>query len=200
MKSVAVILARGGSKGIPQKNIIPLNNKPLLEYTITAAKQSNVNEVWVSTDCENIKSVAIKLGVNVLDRPKKFATDSSKSEEALLHFYNTVIEAKGNILLIDQIPPSQWAVSLPDLSSRVVTALVVEILPPDDALLAAILVKLLTDRQLIVGAEVIEYVVARMERSFAAAGDLVVGLDRLALAEKREITIPLAKKVLNDDF
>jgi len=90
MKSVAVILARGGSKGIPQKNITPINNKPLLEYTITAAKQSNVNEVWVSTDCQNIKSVAIKLGVNVLDRPKKFATDSSKSEAALLHFSDKV--------------------------------------------------------------------------------------------------------------
>ena len=90
MKSVAVILARGGSKGIPQKNIIPLHNKPLIEYTITAAKQSNVDEVWVSTDCENIKSVAINLGVEVLDRPKKFATDSSKSEDALLHFSEKV--------------------------------------------------------------------------------------------------------------
>ena len=90
MKSVAVILARGGSKGIPQKNIISINNKPLLEYTITAAKQSNVNDVWVSTDCKNIKSVAIKLGVKVLDRPKNLASDYSESEEALLHFSDKV--------------------------------------------------------------------------------------------------------------
>jgi len=90
MKSVAVILARGGSKGIPQKNIISVNNKPLIEYTIKAAQASQVDEVWVSTDCANIKSIAIELGVEVLDRPSKFATDFSKSEDALLHFSSKV--------------------------------------------------------------------------------------------------------------
>ena len=121
-------------------------------------------------------------------------------EKVFLHFYNAVIEAKGSILLIDQYPPSKWTLSLPDLRSRVLTALVVEVLPPDDALLAAVLVKLLTDRQLRVGAQVIDYVLPRMERSFAAAGDLVENLDRLALAEKREITIHLAKRVLKDNY
>ena len=118
-------------------------------------------------------------------------------EKAFLHFYNAVIEAKGNILFLDQRPPSQWPLSLPDLRSRILTALVVEILSPDDALLSAVLVKLLADRQLTVGAQVIDYVVPRMERSFVAAGNLVERLDRLALAEKREITIPLAKRVLS---
>ena len=121
-------------------------------------------------------------------------------ERTFLHFYNAVIEAKGNILLLDQAPPSQWPLSLPDLRSRMLTALVVEVLPPDDALLSAVLVKLLADRQLVVGTRVIDYVLPRMERSFIAAGNLVEGLDRLALAEKREITIALAKRVLSGEF
>jgi len=90
MKSVAIILARGGSKGIPKKNIIKINNKPLLEYSIKAAQMSHIDEVWVSTDCNDIKSVAINLGVQVLDRPKKLSTDWSKSEDALIHFSENI--------------------------------------------------------------------------------------------------------------
>ena len=90
MKSVAVILARGGSKGIHQKNIININNQPLLSYSIKAAKQSKVNEVWVSTDCKHIKKVAINFGALVLDRPEQLASDSSKSEEALIHFAQNI--------------------------------------------------------------------------------------------------------------
>ena len=90
MNIAAVILARGGSKEIPKKNIINLNNKPLLEYSITTALNANINEVWVSTDCKYIKKVAQKSGANVLDRPIELATDISKSEDSLLHFAQNV--------------------------------------------------------------------------------------------------------------
>jgi CMP-N,N'-diacetyllegionaminic acid synthase len=85
-----IILARGGSKGIPQKNIILLKNKPLLAYSIQAAKLSDVNEVWVSTDCVDVAKIAEKYGANVIFRPLEISGDKSKSEEALLHFANTV--------------------------------------------------------------------------------------------------------------
>ena len=120
-------------------------------------------------------------------------------EESLLHFYNAVVEAGGSLLLCDREPPARWEIALPDLRSRLNAASAVEIEAPDDALLAAVLVKLLADRQLRVGVAVVEYVLARMERSFAAAGELVDKLDRLALAEKREITVPLARRVLSND-
>jgi N-acylneuraminate cytidylyltransferase len=90
MKIVAVILARGGSKGIPKKNIIPLNGKPLISYTIEAANHSIVNETWVSTDCEEIKKVSWEFGASVLNRPDSISGDKSKSEEALLDFANKV--------------------------------------------------------------------------------------------------------------
>ena len=86
MKIVSVILARGGSKEIPSKNIINIKGKPLIYYTIKASQESNVQETWVSTDCAKIKKVAQKFNANVLDRPKIISQDFSKSEEALIHF------------------------------------------------------------------------------------------------------------------
>jgi chromosomal replication initiation ATPase DnaA len=121
-------------------------------------------------------------------------------EETVLHFYNAVAESRGSMLLIEREAPSRWEVILPDLRSRLNAVSAVEILPPDDNLLAAVLVKLLADRQLRVSTAVIDYVVPRMERSFAAGGALVEKLDHLALAERREITVPLARRVLDEIF
>ena len=86
MKIISVLLARGGSKGIPFKNIVDLNGKPLISYTIEASLQSNVDETWVSTDSSEIASVSSTYGASVIDRPSDISTDTSQSEEALLHF------------------------------------------------------------------------------------------------------------------
>ena len=86
MKIVSVILARGGSKGIPKKNIIPLKGKPLITYTLQSSIKSKVSETWVSTDCEEIKKVSKTFDVNIIDRPFEISGDKSKSEEALLDF------------------------------------------------------------------------------------------------------------------
>ena len=69
MKTVSLILARGGSKGIPNKNITFLKDKPLLQYVVDASKKSNVEETWVSTDCRNIMNTADDLGACVIRRP-----------------------------------------------------------------------------------------------------------------------------------
>ena len=90
MKIVSVILARGGSKGIPKKNITKLSGIPLIAYTILASKNSTVSETWVSTDCKEIAKVSSELGANVLMRPSNISEDTSSSEEALLHFANNV--------------------------------------------------------------------------------------------------------------
>ena len=90
MKTVALILARGGSKGISNKNILPLSGEPLISYSINAAKWSGVDDVWVSSDSTPIRNISKGLGVNVIKRPDEFATDESPSEEALLHFAENV--------------------------------------------------------------------------------------------------------------
>ncbi|HLI21649.1 MAG TPA: DNA replication protein, partial [Stellaceae bacterium] len=69
----------------------------------------------------------------------------------------------------------------------------------DDALLAAVLVKLFGDRQLRIGEEVIAYLLPRIERSFASAQEIVAALDRAALAGRRPVTVKLARQVLNRD-
>jgi N-acylneuraminate cytidylyltransferase len=87
---VSVILARGGSKGIPRKNIVDLNGKPLLAYTIKASLESEVDETWVSTDDDEIAQIAALHGARVLRRPDSISDDKSSSESALLHFAENI--------------------------------------------------------------------------------------------------------------
>ena len=117
-------------------------------------------------------------------------------QEAVLHLYNMLVERKGHLLVTGHGPPTHWSLSLADLSSRLATLQAIELGPPDDALLGAVLVKLFADRQLKVKSDVISYLLARMERSFAAARRLVASSDQLALATRREITVPLVRQVL----
>ena len=86
MKIVSLITARGGSKGIPNKNIIDVNGKPLISYSISASLGSNVDETWVSTDSDKIKMVSVECGSKVIDRPKHLADDISMPDDSLLHF------------------------------------------------------------------------------------------------------------------
>ena len=90
MKIVSVILARGGSKGIPHKNIHSVNGKPLIQYSIETSLRSNVHETWVSTNDNMIANISKNLGANILLRPDDLATDTSKSEDAILHFIDNV--------------------------------------------------------------------------------------------------------------
>ncbi len=85
-KILAVIPARGGSKGIPRKNIKLIAGKPLLTWSVLAAKESKyLDAVVVSTDDAEIKKVALKAGSEVLDRPKKYATDKATTISVLQH-------------------------------------------------------------------------------------------------------------------
>ena len=118
------------------------------------------------------------------------------AEERLLHLYNFLGERGGHILLTAQTPPARWPIDLPDLGSRLRAATAVVMAPPDDALIEAVLVKLFADRQLRADAGVVRFLTARMERSFAAARSIVAAMDSVALADRREITVPLARQVL----
>jgi chromosomal replication initiation ATPase DnaA len=102
------------------------------------------------------------------------------------------------MLLTARGPVSVWPLALPDLASRLRAAPAVAIGAPDDALLGALLVKLFGDRQLVVSGELIRYMLAHMERSFAAARALVAALDARSLAQQRAITIPLVRTVLEE--
>ena len=86
MRAVTIIPARGGSKGIPRKNLVDLNGAPLVTYAIRASLASGVDETWVSSDDDEILDVAVRTGALALRRPAAIATDTASSESALLHF------------------------------------------------------------------------------------------------------------------
>ena len=71
MKIVSLITARGGSKGIPLKNLVDVNGKPLIYYSINASLQSSVDETWVTTDSKEIADVSKKYEAKVLPKVKK---------------------------------------------------------------------------------------------------------------------------------
>ena len=86
MKTYAFIFARGGSKGLPGKNIKNLNGKPLLAYSIEMAKSVEaIEEVFVSSDDDDIKAVALKYKAKVISRPKNLATDNSPEIDSWRH-------------------------------------------------------------------------------------------------------------------
>jgi len=118
-------------------------------------------------------------------------------ERGMLHLYNRLAEAGGWLLLAAPEPPARWRIALPDLRSRLTALPSVGLGPPDDALMAAVITKQFADRQIAVGADVIVFLVRRLERSLGAAGDVVAALDRASLAEARPITVPLAREVLS---
>lgn len=123
--------------------------------------------------------------------------DRGLDEHALLHLYNLQRESGHTLLMTARSAPSRWRLALPDLASRLRALPAVAIRPPDDVLLEAVIVKLLADRQLRVGRQVAQYVARRIERSFAAAALVVEALDEASLAERRNITVPLAGRVLS---
>jgi chromosomal replication initiation ATPase DnaA len=122
--------------------------------------------------------------------------DRSVDERALLHLFNYLAAEGGSVLLTAVRPPTQWGLKLADLRSRITALPAVAVGSPDDALIEAVLVKQFSDRQIRVTPDVIAYLVPRLERSLAAVRALVAALDETALAERRAITIPLARRVL----
>jgi len=106
MEILAVILARGGSKGIPRKNLVPIGGVPLLGRSIIAAKRCEaISNVVVSTDSLEIAQVARDYGAEVVDRPAELASDQASSESALLQATETWGRLCGkscNLLLLIQ--------------------------------------------------------------------------------------------------
>ena len=93
----AIIPARGGSKGIPRKNLIEICGKPLIAYSIEHAFGTpEISEVIVSTDSDEIAVVSESLGATVIERPSELSGDTASSESALLHSLDLLCERQGH--------------------------------------------------------------------------------------------------------
>ncbi|HYM33062.1 MAG TPA: DnaA/Hda family protein [Candidatus Cybelea sp.] len=124
--------------------------------------------------------------------------DRGVDERALFHLYNMIAERRRHMLLTSRSAPARWTVALADLRSRLNAVPAVSIAAPDDSLIGAVIVKLFADRQLRVGDEVVQFLVTRIERSFAAVRAAVAAIDAASLARRGNITVPLVRQVLQD--
>ena len=118
------------------------------------------------------------------------------NEVHLFHVLNILRESGRFGLLTARSAPDSWGLRTPDLLSRLRLAPMLRLLPPDEALVSAVLVKLLADRQLTVDTSVVDFLCRRMERSIAAARRIVAALDAASLASGRKITRATAADVL----
>ncbi|MGB1539684.1 MAG: HdaA/DnaA family protein [Rickettsiales bacterium] len=122
----------------------------------------------------------------------------SPEEAALFHLLNAVREQKGYVLFTSDAPASQLPFTLPDLCSRMAALPVQPLYSPDETVLTTVLIKQFSDRQLRVGEEVIAYLVARIDRSYAAAREWVERIDAAAWESRRKISIPLMRQLLEE--
>ncbi|WP_227284125.1 DnaA/Hda family protein [Boseongicola sp. H5] len=121
------------------------------------------------------------------------------AETALFHLHNALAQRGAPLLLTARTAPERWGLNLPDLDSRMRQAGVLRLAPPDDALLAAVMMKLALDREMPLKPRVLSYALKRIERSFAAAQAFIAALDAMALAAKRPPTRKMAKAILAED-
>ncbi|ECP5135292.1 acylneuraminate cytidylyltransferase family protein [Campylobacter upsaliensis] len=103
--TLALIPARGGSKGIKKKNLTLLQGKPLLYYTINAAKNSKyIDKIVLSSDCDEILNYGKSQDIEILKRPREFALDDTTSDKVILHSLQFYKEYDSVILLQPTLP------------------------------------------------------------------------------------------------
>jgi len=122
---LAIIPARGGSKGIPKKNIRPLCGKPLIAWTIEQAQRSKyINRIFVSTDDAEIAATAEKYGVDVpFLRPEEYARDNSPTADAIIHAIDGLEKTGEQYDLIVLLEPTSPLRKMGDIDNAIETFL-----------------------------------------------------------------------------
>ena len=165
-----------------------------------ASGKSHLADIW-SRQADALTITELAAGIAPVD--KNIVLDNldagdSWNEEALFHLVNSTADGAASVLVTSETPVAAMAWSLQDLSSRMRAVSVTTLDAPDDALLRSLLEKYFADRQLAVSTQVIDYMVSRMERSFVAAQTIAAAMDRRSLAERRNLTLPLAREIMTE--
>jgi chromosomal replication initiation ATPase DnaA len=166
---------------------------------IAAYWRARSNAQAVDISCSGLEAsveTAARAGAVLLDDADRMLAGNAGAELSLLQLYNLMRSAGGTLLLTARNAPAAWPIGLADLRSRLNSAMVIAIDPPDDALLAGVALKQFSDRQIAPGVGVVPFLLNHGERSFAAIARAVATLDHAALARKRPITVALAREVL----
>ncbi len=165
------------------------------------AGKTHLAHLWAAELRAVIIAAQDLAGVDLRELGDKVAVEDAhlitpEAEVALFHLYN-LLSNQGNLLITARTAPRDWAIGLPDLLSRLQTVQIAQLNAPDEALMAAVLIKLFSDRQIAVPPNLIAYLIPRIERSIGAARDLVQVLDAQSLSLGRPVTRALAASVLD---
>jgi chromosomal replication initiation ATPase DnaA len=166
------------------------------------AGKSHLGTIWASIAKAGIQSAASLAAANIdaLAAAGPLLLEDAdaigEAEAQLFHLLNLMRERGSALVITAKAPPDAWGLRTADLLSRLRLAPTVTIGPPDDALMRAVLVKLLIDRQLVIDTSVVGYIALRLERSLDAARSFIDALDREALARQRRISRAIAADVL----
>ena len=179
------------------------NGKMILVGPAGAGK-THLAHVWAAETGAAIVPAADLPGADIpaLARGPICVEDADRSagdretEEALFHLHNLVLAEGHSLLLTASAPPQHWGLSLPDLQSRMQGTQAATLSPPDDQLLGAVLLKLFSDRQINPTPDALNHLIKHMTRDFATARAVVAEMDRTALADRRRISMALARDVL----
>jgi chromosomal replication initiation ATPase DnaA len=179
-------------------------NRTMLLVGPEGSGKSHLAAIWaeqagarsISTHALTAAAVpgALATGALVVDDLKSADLD----ERALFHLMNLAREDAAFVLITARTPPTALQIELRDLRSRLRAVPTVLLLPPDDQLFRALIVKFCADRQLIVDETVVSYLTSRIERSYAAVRQAVELLDTEALRLGRPVTRALAAELLRD--
>ena len=148
-----------------------------------------VENKWLGREYNDIPGKALIYEDMDLNLTKEF-------EVSIFHLYNNLKEKGGHLLITARTPPSKWTLKLEDLKSRLNTSIISEIGLPDDQLMAAVLLKMFSDKQIFITTKILKFAISRMDRSFSSMQRLVDMVDNVSMSEKRKASIFLIKGVI----
>ena len=168
----------------------------------SGAGKSHLAAIWQSVVQNSLRLTGLAAGQQLPNTAFYVLDDVTNSrawdEEALFHCFNHCASEMGGILLLSQKPVGQMGWQLADLRSRMRAVNLARIDLPDNNLLFALLNKYFADRQMIAPPGMLSYLIKRMERSFTAVPRVAAALDQRSIAEKKPLSVALARNVLND--
>ena len=170
-----------GAKGSGKTHLTHIWGKYSNAHNLSFLELDKLN---IDQVCSQYKNIILE------DLPLEF------DQPLLFHLYNAVKQANGYLLITSLYSPQIWKITLPDLSSRLRSAIWEEIRSDDDELLRAVIHKIIADAQILFPPKIIDYLLNHHDRSLTQLQTAIHKINDCALVMKRKITLPLVKEVL----
>jgi len=162
--------------------------------------KSHLANIWLKRS-NGIKLELDEINTKIIEKYKNVLIEdidiNQINHHNLFHLINLIREIEGFLLLTSKISPTSLVTKIPDLNSRIRSFSPVKINKPDDYLLEIMILKIFSDKNVIVDEKVIKFLLKRVERSISAIIRLIQRINEKSLEEKRPITVPLVSEVIS---